>query len=235
MIAFTQSNEYYPTLEAYLDAIADALSMEYHAIVDAGFLLQLDSPDVPIVRNVIFAADGVDFRERSLAEYRQRLELLIAACNRALEGIPADRVRFHTCWGNWPGPHHRDPALADIVDIVLRVNAQAIYVEAWNPRHEHEWKVWQATRLPADKLLIVGMIDTKTNYIEHPEAIADRLERYDNLLGKERVIAATDCGFGTTDARTTTVEEIAWAKLRTLRAGADLASERLFGRATTAV
>jgi 5-methyltetrahydropteroyltriglutamate--homocysteine methyltransferase len=108
-------------------------------------------------------------------------------------------------------------------------------VEAWNPRHEHEWKVWQATRLPADKLLIVGMIDTKTNYIEHPEAIADRLERYATLVGKERVIAGTDCGFGTTAARTTTVEEIAWAKLRTLRAGADLASERLFGRVSTAV
>jgi 5-methyltetrahydropteroyltriglutamate--homocysteine methyltransferase len=235
MIAFTQGNEYYPTLEAYLDAIADALSVEYRAIVDAGFVLQLDSPDVPIVRNVIFAADGVDFRERSLAEYRQRLELLIAACNRALAGIPADRVRFHTCWGNWPGPHHRDAALADIVDIVLSVNAQAIYVEAWNPRHEHEWKVWQATRLPADKLLIVGMIDTKTNYIEHPEAIADRLERYASVVGKERVIAGTDCGFGTTAARTTTVEEIAWAKLRTLRAGADTASQRLFGRIPTAV
>jgi len=228
MVAYTQVNEYYATVEAYLDAIADALHVEYQAIVDAGFLLQLDAPDIPISRNVVFAGDGIDFAQRNLDDYRERLKLLIAACNRALDGIPADRVRLHTCWGNWPGPHHTDVALADIVDVVLGINAEAIYVEAFNPRHEHEWKVWQTTALPADKVLIVGMIDTKTNYIEHPEAIADRLERYAALVGRQRLIAATDCGFGTTAARSTMVEDIAWAKLRTLRAGADLASERLW-------
>jgi 5-methyltetrahydropteroyltriglutamate--homocysteine methyltransferase len=228
MVAYTQVNEYYSTVEAYLDAIADALHVEYQAIVDAGFLLQLDAPDIPISRNVVFAGDGIDFAQRSLDEYRARLELLIGACNRALDGIPADRVRLHTCWGNWPGPHHRDVQLADIIDVVLGVHAEAIYVEAFNPRHEHEWKVWQTTALPDDKVLIVGMIDTKTNYIEHPEAIADRLERYANLVGRERLMAATDCGFGTTAARSTVVDDIAWAKLRTLRAGADLASQRLW-------
>jgi 5-methyltetrahydropteroyltriglutamate--homocysteine methyltransferase len=227
MVAYTQVNEYYPSVEAYLDAIADALQVEYRAIVDAGFLLQLDAPDVPISRNVVFAGDGIDFAQQSLQDYRARLRLLIAACNRALDGIRADRVRFHTCWGNWPGPHHRDVPLLDIVDIVLGVNAEAIYVEAFNPRHEHEWKVWETTTLPADRVLIVGMIDTKTNYIEHPEPIADRLERYANLVGRERLIAATDCGFGTTAARSTVVEDIAWAKLRALRAGADLATQRL--------
>jgi 5-methyltetrahydropteroyltriglutamate--homocysteine methyltransferase len=140
---------------------------------------------------------------------------------------------LHTCWGNWPGPHHRDVRLADIVDVVLRVNAEAIYVEAFNPRHEHEWKVWETTKLPTDKLLIVGMIDTKTNYIEHPEAIANRLERYANLVGRERLLAGTDCGFGTTAARSTVVEDVAWAKLRTLRAGADLASQHLWSLART--
>ena len=230
MVAYTQDNQFYPTIEAYLDALADALHVEYAAIVDAGFVLQLDAPDIPIGRNVVFEGDGVDFGARDIAEYRTRLELLIAACNRALDGIPPDRVRLHACWGNWAGPHHRDVPLADIVDIVLRVNAEAIYVEAFNPRHEHEWKVWESVSLPPDKLLIVGMIDTKTHYIEHPEAIADRLERYARLVGRERLMAATDCGFGTTAARSTVVEEVAWAKLRSLRAGADLASQRLWGR-----
>jgi 5-methyltetrahydropteroyltriglutamate--homocysteine methyltransferase len=230
MVAYTQANQYYPSVEAYLDALADALHVEYAAIVDAGLVLQLDAPDVPIGRNVVFAGDGVDFGARGIDEYRERLELLIAACNRALDGIPPERVRFHACWGNWAGPHHRDVPLADIIDIVLKVNAEAIYVEAFNPRHEHEWKVWEGVSLPADKVLIVGMIDTKTNYIEHPEAIADRLERYARLVGQERLIAGTDCGFGTTAARSTVAEDVAWAKLRTLRAGADLASERLWGR-----
>jgi 5-methyltetrahydropteroyltriglutamate--homocysteine methyltransferase len=232
MVAYTQGNEHYPTLEAYFDAIADALQVEYRAIVDAGFLLQLDAPDIPIGRNVVFAGDGVDFGQRTTAEYRERLEMSVAACNRALRGIASDRVRLHTCWGNWPGPHHKDVPLADILDIVLRVNADALYVEAFNPRHEHEWKVWETTQLAPDKLLIVGMIDTKTNYIEHPEAIADRLERYCRLLGRDRVIAGTDCGFGTTAARATVTEDVAWAKLRTLRAGADLASERVWQHAT---
>ncbi|HEY1291483.1 MAG TPA: cobalamin-independent methionine synthase II family protein [Chloroflexota bacterium] len=231
MVAYTQANQFYPTIEAYLDALADALRVEYTAIVDAGFVLQLDAPDVPIGRNVVFAGDGVDFGARGIEEYRTRLELLIAACNRALDGIPAERVRFHTCWGNWAGPHHRDVPLSDIIDIVLKVNAEAIYVEAFNPRHEHEWKVWQTVSLPPDKLLIVGMIDTKTNYIEHPDAIAERLQRYARLVGRDRLIAATDCGFGTTAARSTVVEEVAWAKLRSLRAGADLASELLWERA----
>jgi 5-methyltetrahydropteroyltriglutamate--homocysteine methyltransferase len=230
MVAYTQANQYYPTIEGYLDALADAMHVEYVAIVDAGFLLQLDAPDVPIGRNVVFAGDGVDFGSRGIEDYRTRLELLIAACNRALDGIPSERVRFHACWGNWAGPHHRDVPLADIVDIVLKVNAEAIYVEAFNPRHEHEWKVWETVRLPPDKLLIVGMIDTKTHYIEHPEAIAERLERYARLVGRDRLIAATDCGFGTTAARSTVVEDVAWAKLRSLRAGADLASDRLWGR-----
>jgi 5-methyltetrahydropteroyltriglutamate--homocysteine methyltransferase len=229
MVAYTQRNHYYPTIEAYLDALADALHVEYAAIVDAGLLLQLDSPDIPIGRNVVFAGDGMDFGTHDIEAYRTRLELLVAACNRALDGIPPERVRFHVCWGNWAGPHHRDVPLADIVDIVLKVNAEAIYVEGFNPRHEHEWKVWETVSLPPNKLLIVGMIDTKTHYIEHPEAIADRLERYARLVGRDRIIAATDCGFGTTATRSTVVEEVTWAKLRSLRAGADLASERLWG------
>lgn len=215
-------NTYYPTREAYLYALADALQEEYRAIVEAGFVLQVDCPDFGMGRHC-------EFPDVSLAEYRKNLELHVAALNHGLAGLPEEQIRVHLCWGNYPGPHHRDVELKEIADVVLRCRANAFSVEAANPRHQHEWKVWEAVKLPKGKVLIPGVIDTNTNYVEHPEVVAQRLVRFAGVVGKENMIAGTDCGFGTFTGFGIVAPRVAYAKLASLAEGARLASAALWG------
>ena len=217
------ANEYYENDEAFLFAVADAMGQEYKAIVDAGFVLQIDSPDLAMGRNAQFPDKTVD-------ELRAIIALRVEALNQALAGIPAGRIRHHICWGNYEGPHHRDVELRDIVDILLKANTGAIYVEGANPRHGHDWKVFRDVKLPDGMVLIVGVIYTKTNFIEHPELVADRIMNYATLVGRENVIAATDCGFGTAADRTRVAPSITGAKLEALAEGAELASRELWKR-----
>jgi 5-methyltetrahydropteroyltriglutamate--homocysteine methyltransferase len=214
-------NRYYPSQEAYLFALADVLKEEYRTIAAAGFLLQIDSPDAALARHV-------EFRQSSLEEFRRALALRIEALNYALQGIPEDQVRFHVCWGNYEGPHTHDVPLRDIVDLILAVRAGAYSIEASNPRHAHEWQIWEDVKLPPGKLLIPGVIDSTTNFVEHPELVAQRICQYARLVGRENVLAGTDCGFGTSADRTRVHPEIVWAKLRALAEGAKLATERLW-------
>jgi 5-methyltetrahydropteroyltriglutamate--homocysteine methyltransferase len=209
-------NSYYSTAEAFLDAIAVAMREEYRAIAEAGFILQLDDPGLP------GAWDMLDPRP-SLAEYKRYALLRIEMLNHALEGIAEDRVRYHICWGSWHGPHTTDIPLRDIVDVMLRVNAQAYLVEAGNARHEHEYKVWQDIKLPAGKVLIPGVVSHATNVVEHPELVADRVLAFAEAIGRDNVIAGTDCGLGGR-----VHPQIAWAKLRVLCEGAALATKKLW-------
>jgi 5-methyltetrahydropteroyltriglutamate--homocysteine methyltransferase len=209
-------NNYYPTTEAFLEAIAAAMREEYRAIADAGFILQLDDPGLP------GAWDMLDPRP-SLAEYRRYALVRVEMLNHALEGIPQDRVRYHICWGSWHGPHTTDLPLRDIVDVMLRVHAQAFLVEAGNARHEHEYKVWRAVKLPAGKILIPGVVSHATNVVEHPELVADRILAFAEAVGRDNVIAGTDCGLGGR-----VHPQIAWAKLNVLSEGAALASKKLW-------
>jgi 5-methyltetrahydropteroyltriglutamate--homocysteine methyltransferase len=209
-------NEFYPTDEAFLFAIADAMQSEYRAIVDAGFILQLDDPGLPDTYDMIVPTP-------SLEEYRRFASIRVDALNHALSGLPEDRVRYHICWGSWHGPHTHDLPLKDIVDLMLRVHAGAYSLEAANPRHEHEWKVWRDVKLPADKILIPGVVSHASNVVEHPELVADRIIQYADLVGAENVIAGTDCGMGGR-----VHQQIAWAKLGALVEGAELASKQLF-------
>jgi 5-methyltetrahydropteroyltriglutamate--homocysteine methyltransferase len=211
-------NAHYKTDEAFLAAIADALAVEYRAIVDAGFVLQLDDPGLPDTWDMLDP-------HPTLAEYKRYALLRIEALNHALRGIPEDRVRFHICWGSWHGPHTTDIPLTDIADVMLKVNAQAFSVEAGNPRHEHEYKVWRDVKLPDGKLLIPGVVSHATNVVEHPELVADRLIAYANVVGRENVVAGTDCGLGGR-----VHPQIAWAKLRALVEGARLATQQLSSR-----
>jgi 5-methyltetrahydropteroyltriglutamate--homocysteine methyltransferase len=209
-------NDYYSNDEAYLMAIADAMHEEYKAIVDAGFLLQIDDPDLP---------DGWQFMAHmSVAEYRRYAALRVDALNHGLRDIDADRVRFHTCWGSYHGPHKYDIPLRDIVDLVLKVKANTISIEAANPRHEHEWRVWEEVKLPPDKVLVPGVVGHATDIVEHPQAIADRLVRYAKIIGRENVMAGTDCGLGPRVG----AAQICWAKLEALADGARLATEQLW-------
>jgi len=209
-------NEYYPSDEAFLAGIAGALSVEYRAIVDAGFILQLDDPGLPD------AWDMLD-PHPTVKEYQGYALKRVEALNQALDGIPEDRVRYHMCWGSWQGPHTTDIALRDIVETMLKVKAQAYSVEAGNVRHQHEYKVWQDVKLPAGKILIPGVVSHATNVIEHPELVADRIVSYAKAVGRENVIAGTDCGLGGR-----VHPQIAVAKLTTLREGAQLASRQLW-------
>jgi 5-methyltetrahydropteroyltriglutamate--homocysteine methyltransferase len=211
-----RQNTYYKTDDEYLTALADALHEEYKAIVDAGFVLQLDDPGLP---------DNWDMTNPAptLAEYRKFAASRIEALNHALRGLPEDRVRYHICWGSWHGPHTTDVPLKDIVDIMLTVRAQAFSVEAGNVRHEHEWKVWRDTKLPDGKILIPGVVSHATNVVEHPELVADRILNYARVVGRENVIAGTDCGLGGRIH-----ESLAWAKLQALSDGAALASRELW-------
>ena len=215
-------NEYYSSDEEYVYALADALREEYLQVVEAGLLLQVDDAFIP------YNYDRMQLQGASMEEYRKHCELRIEAANYALRGIPEDRVRYHICWGSWAGPHTSDVPLQAIVDLVLRINAQAYSVEAANPRHEYEWKVWRDVKLPEGKILIPGVITHSTNVVEHPETVAERIERYASVVGRENVMAGTDCGFaqGWTMARTH--PSVQWAKLRALADGARLASERLW-------
>jgi 5-methyltetrahydropteroyltriglutamate--homocysteine methyltransferase len=214
-------NEYYPSEEAYVYAVADALHQEYQTIVDAGLLLQVD--------DAVLATMWAAMEDEGLDAYRRWAELRIEALNHALKGIPEDRVRYHLCWGSWPGPHVTDIPLDQIVDLVLRVHAGAYSLEAGNPRHAHEWKVWRDTRLPDGKILIPGVISHSTPVVEHPELVAERIMRFAELVGFENVIGGTDCGFAQSQGLSRVPPSIAWAKLRSLAEGAKLASRELVG------
>jgi 5-methyltetrahydropteroyltriglutamate--homocysteine methyltransferase len=209
-------NEYYSNDEQYLFALADAMKHEYKAIVEAGFILQLDDPALPDTYDMIVPTP-------TIAEYRKFADVRIDALNHALQGLPEDRVRYHICWGSWHGPHTHDLPLKHLVDLMLKVKAGAYSVEAANPRHEHEWKVWKDVKLPDGKILIPGVVSHASNVVEHPELVADRIALYASLVGRENVIAGTDCGLGLR-----VHPQIAWAKLKALSEGAALASEQLW-------
>jgi 5-methyltetrahydropteroyltriglutamate--homocysteine methyltransferase len=221
VIANFLPNEYYPTEEAYLYALAEAMKEEYQAIVQAGFLLQIDCPDLAMTRVTQFAHLTVD-------EFKDVVALHIDVLNAALDGLPPERLRLHLCWGNYEGPHHHDVPLSAIVDRVLKARPVGISFEGANPRHAHEWKVWRDVRLPDDKVLIPGVLDSTTNFVEHPELVAERIVRYAEVVGRERVIAGTDCGFGTSAWGRKVDGKIAWAKLQSLVQGARLASAELW-------
>jgi 5-methyltetrahydropteroyltriglutamate--homocysteine methyltransferase len=220
-VAFNFPNRAYGSHQEYIEAAARALKPEYEAIVNAGFNLQLDSPDSAMAFHC--RTEGSDLEDPT-----GHLEASIEVLNDALSGLPAEKLRYHVCWGNYRGPHHRDVGLEQIVELVLRSRAKFIYVEGANPRHAHEWRVWRDVKLPDDKALIVGVIDTKTNHVEHPELVAERIERYAGLVGKERVVAATDCGFATFVGWHSCHPTAAWLKLGALVEGARVASERLY-------
>jgi len=220
-IAQVMQNNYYPTQEAYLYALADAMHYEYQAIVAAGFLIQLDCPDLAMQRHTRYAAESID-------EFRKQVQQNIEVLNYALTGITPEQVRVHVCWGNYPGPHHRDVPLKDIIDLLFMIQGDAFSIEAANPRHEHEWKVFEDVLLPEGKLLIPGVIDTCSTYIEHPEVIAQRIVRFARIVGRENVIAGTDCGFGTFLGTNVIAPSVAWDKLQSLAEGARLASEELW-------
>jgi 5-methyltetrahydropteroyltriglutamate--homocysteine methyltransferase len=223
-IIFMIRSTHYSSDSAYLYALADAMKEEYEAVVNAGFLLQLDSPDVPMMRNRQLWNVPFD-------DYRKHLEMRIEALNHALRDIPEDRVRFHVCWGNTYGTHHRDVPLKDIIDLVLKVKAQAYSIEAANPRHEHEYEVWEDVKLPDGKILIPGVIDSVSIFIEPPDLVAQRIIRYANIIGRENVIAAPDCGFGTFAAFLPRVHsEPMWQKFRSMVRGAELASKKLWSK-----
>jgi len=216
-----RKNEHYRSDEEMLEAIADAMRDEYRAIVDAGLLLQLDDARAAVTYDRMVPP-------ASFADYRRWLELQVEAINRATEGIPTDRIRYHVCWGSWPGPHTSDVPLKDIVDLVLRVRAGAYLIEAANPRHEHEWRVWEKAKLPQDAVLVPGVISHATNVVEHPELVAERIVRFARLLGRENVIAGTDCGFAQGPFHRRVHPSIMWAKLEALAEGARLATRELW-------
>jgi 5-methyltetrahydropteroyltriglutamate--homocysteine methyltransferase len=220
LITAFQPNKFYPTHEAYLADLVTAMRPEYEAIIAAGFDLQLDAPDLAM-------AAHTGFQNLSEAEFLARAEQNVEALNAATANIPPERMRLHICWGNYEGPHDFDIALEKIISIVLKARPTQILFEAANPRHEHEWIVWRDARLPADKILVPGLIDTCSNYIEHPELIAQRIERFARIVGPERVIAGTDCGFGTFAGYGKIDTAVAWKKLQALREGADIAAARL--------
>jgi len=222
IIGNTAVNEHYPDNEAFVYAVADALKVEYNAIVDAGFLLQIDAPELPNTYDRMAAADA------SMEEYRKTATMQVEATNYALKGIPEDRIRYHICWGSWNGPHTTDVPLREMADILLRINAQAYSVEAANPRHEHEWEVWKDIKLPDGKILIPGVVAHTTNIVEHPELVAMRLKNYASVVGRENVIGGTDCGFsqGWNSARVH--PSIQWAKLSALAEGAAIATKALW-------
>jgi 5-methyltetrahydropteroyltriglutamate--homocysteine methyltransferase len=218
-------NAHYPTHEAYIEAVANAMREEYSTIVAAGFAVQIDCPDLAMSRHT-------GFQGLPEPDFLKRAAFHVEALNHALQGVPAEMVRVHICWGNYEGPHTHDIDLRKIVDTVLRAKAQAFSVEAANPRHEHEWEIWKDVSF-GDRILIPGVIDTSTNYVEHPELVAQRIERFANLLGRDRVIASTDCGFGTSAGHGKIDPEVAWLKLGALVEGARRASQKLRARPKT--
>ena len=212
-------NRHYPSHEAYLFALADALRHEYEAIAAAGITLQIDCPDLAMGRHVQYA-------DLDLADFRRRIAIHVAALNHAVANIPAEQLRMHLCWGNYPGPHHCDVPLADIIDIVWTAKPSAILFEAANPRHAHEHELFRDVKPPEDKVLVPGVIECQSTYIEHPELVAQRIGRYADLVGRERVIAGVDCGFSIHVGSGGLDPEVVWAKLAALAQGAAIASGR---------
>jgi 5-methyltetrahydropteroyltriglutamate--homocysteine methyltransferase len=224
IIAATMLNAYYDTYEGYLDAIAREMRTEYEAVVNGGFILQIDAPDLAMERTLLF-------QDKSDGEFAKIVDLHIATLNKALENIPPDRVRLHVCWGNWEGPHVHDVAMEVILPGLYKANVGALGLEFGNSRKEHETAALRKHRMPDGMSLIAGVIDSKSNIVEHPEVVAQRLERVVDAVGdRERVIAGVDCGFGTFVGWEWVTEDVVWAKLRALREGADLASTRLWGK-----
>ncbi|MGD9704100.1 MAG: cobalamin-independent methionine synthase II family protein [Acidimicrobiia bacterium] len=221
-IAVFQPNEHYPSHEAYLGALADAMEPEYRAIVDAGLILQIDCPDLAMGRHMLFRHDSDE-------EFVRNAELQVEALNHAVRNIPADRMRMHMCWGNYAGPHTHDIALTKVLPTALKAKPMGLLIEGANARHGHEWEVFATHRLPDDKVLVPGVLDSTSNIVEHPELVAQRIIQYARLVGKERVIAGTDCGFGTFAGFGAVHPSICWEKLRSLSEGAARASERLWG------
>jgi len=216
-------NDHYPSHETYLFAIAEAMRHEYETVARAGFVLQIDCPDLGMGRHIQFA-------HLRLEEFRRMARLHVEALNHALANVPPDQARVHLCWGNYEGPHHYDVPLVDIIDIVFAARPSGISFEAANPRHAHEWKLFERVKLPESKVLVPGVIDSTTNFIEHPELVAERIGRYARLVGRENVIAGTDCGFGTWVGQAAVDPDIVWAKLTSLAEGARLASREFWRR-----
>jgi 5-methyltetrahydropteroyltriglutamate--homocysteine methyltransferase len=214
--AYGGENRYYRTADEFDEAVAKAMNVEYQAIVEAGFIVQIDDPGLPSYWNRYVPAIGLD-------EYRKQAQRRVELVNLGLEGIPEDRVRYHICWGSWHGPHVTDIPLEDVVDLMLQVRAQMYSIEAANARHEHEWRVWQDVKLPDGKILMPGVVSHATNVVEHPRLVADRIARYANIVGRENVVAGTDCGMGGR-----VHPQICWAKLEALSEGAALASKELW-------
>ena len=227
VVSAFQPNKYYPTHEAYVEAIANAMQEEYEAIVDAGFVLQVDCPDLAMARHT-------GFQDLTETEFLKRAEHQVEALNEALRNVPAASLRMHLCWGNYEGPHTHDIALEKVLPIVLKAKPAAILFEAANPRHAHEWAVWREAKIPDDKILVPGLLTSTSNYVEHPELIAQRLCQFADIVGRERVMAGTDCGFGTFAGIGKMDAEISWLKLKALADGAQLASERLWRSTTVA-
>jgi 5-methyltetrahydropteroyltriglutamate--homocysteine methyltransferase len=214
-------NEHYATEEEYLHAIAEGMRQEYETIARAGIVLQIDCPDLGMGRHIQHA-------DLSLPEWRKKAELHVAALNHAVANIPAEQLRMHLCWGNYEGPHHCDVPLADVIDIVFKAKPSAISLEAANPRHGHEWKLFETVKLPEGKVLIPGVIESKSNFIEHPELIAQRIGRYANLVGRENVMAGSDCGFGTWVGQAAVDPDVVWAKMAAMAEGARIATREFW-------
>ena len=220
-IAVFQPNEYYSSHAAYIEALADAMREEYETIVQSGLLLQVDCPDLAMGRHS-------RFRELSDEEFLGAAEVQVEALNHALANVPADRTRLHICWGNYEGPHTHDIPLLRVLPLLFKAKPMALLIEGANPRHEHEWEIWKTYRLPSEKILVPGVLDSSCNFVEHPELIAQRLIRFAENVGRERVIAGTDCGFGTFAGFGPVHPSVCWLKMRSLAEGAALASKKLW-------
>jgi 5-methyltetrahydropteroyltriglutamate--homocysteine methyltransferase len=222
LISLFFRNDHYPTTETYLEAIAEAMRPEYEAIVEAGLILQLDCPDLAMGRHIQHA-------DLSLEDFRKAARLHVEALNHAVSRIPADRMRLHLCWGNYEGPHHCDVPIEAIIDVVFLARPDGISFEAANPRHAHEWRVFERVKLPEGKLLIPGVLESKSNFIEHPELVAQRIANYARLVGRENVVAGTDCGYGTWVGQAAVDPDVVWAKLAAMAEGARIASREFWG------
>ena len=221
VVSAFQPNQFYPSIGEYLEAISKAMQAEYEAIVDAGFILQLDCPDLAMARHT-------GFQDLSESEFLAQAELQVEALNAALVNIPAEKLRMHVCWGNYEGPHTHDIDLRKIMNVILKAKPSAILFEASNPRHAHEWQIWKETQLPDNKILVPGVIDSTSNYVEHPELIAQRITQFADIVGRERVMAGTDCGFATFAGVGKVDSKIVWKKLASLAEGAALATRQLY-------
>ena len=228
VIALFQPNEYYKTQDDYLEAVAEGMRAEYEAITQSGLLVQIDAPDLAMGRHTMY-------RDRTVENFLERAAVHIEVLNHALRNVPAERVRMHVCWGNYEGPHHHDVPLDLLWPVIVKARVQGLLLEGANPRHAHEWAVFRDQRLPDDKVLIPGVISSTTNYIEHPLLVAERICRYADVVGRERVIAGSDCGFGTFAGFGPVDPDVAYLKLAALAQGAHHASERLWGRAGSGI